>query len=40
MMKNKKPKIKKGTAVWINETGAIKKRVFDIIESKGKEVLI
>lgn len=39
-MKKKAP-IKKGTAIWINETGAIKPRVFDVVkEDKIKKTVI
>lgn len=36
----KKPKVKQGTAVWINHVGAIKKRVFQIKGKKDNTVLI
>ena len=38
----KKTKVKKGTAIWINEIGSIKKRAFDVIKQnkETREVLI
>ena len=39
-MAKKKAKMKKGTAIWVNEIGAIKTRVFNILKKDGKKVLI